>query len=170
VGVAQVLEEPRIMGENHERVRQVATDEIDAERRLLRGVGQPRQSLHRLLEEIDRVDKRRAGSGISSGLPEVGNGLVPRLPPYRVMGQPLCPLTEAAGVMVLHGGDDGGMKQPTATVEEATVSDLVGQGVLERVFDVREQARFVEELGGLEPGEAVTSHAGPPRALIGTVR
>ncbi len=36
----------------------------------------------------------------------------------------------------------------------APIGDLVGEGVLEGVFEIREQAPLVEELGGLQTGEA----------------
>jgi len=84
-GLAQVLEEPLGFGENHEWVRQVATDQINAERRVLNGLGQPRQGLHRLLEEGRRLAVRRPGPGISSCLPQVSHGLLPRFPSHRVM-------------------------------------------------------------------------------------
>ena len=45
-------------------------------------------------------------------------------------------------------------------LKEAPVGHLVGQGVLEGVLDVGEQARLVEELGGLEPGEALGQRVG----------
>ncbi len=42
---------------------------------------------------------------------------------------------------------------PPALVEEASVGHLVRERVLERVFEVGEEARLVEELGRLEMGE-----------------
>ena len=45
-------------------------------------------------------------------------------------------------------------RRPTPLLEEAPVGDLVRERVLEGVFEVREEARLVEELGGLEVGRA----------------
>jgi hypothetical protein len=38
-------------------------------------------------------------------------------------------------------------------LQEASVGDVVGEGVLERVLEVGEEARFIQELSGLEVGE-----------------
>ena len=57
------------------------TDEIDGPRGILGGVGQSRQRLRRLLEEIHRLDERRSGSSISAGLPEVRSQPCPTLRP-----------------------------------------------------------------------------------------
>ena len=152
-GFAQVLEEPLVVREHLERVHQVAADEVNAERRVLGGVGQSRQGLDRLLEEGHRRAVCRPGPGVSSRPPEVGHGLLPHFASHRVMGEPLRLLAQATGGVMLHGFDDSGMELPTAIVEEASVGDLVGQGVLERVLEIGKEARLVEELGGLQPGE-----------------
>ena len=45
------------------------------------------------------------------------------------------------------------MQGATALLEQAAVRYLVGQGVLERVLQLREQRRLVHKLGRLELGE-----------------
>src|SRR4029453_14426559 len=46
------------------------------------------------------------------------------------------------------------MKTAPPVLKEAPVRNVVGQCVLERVLEVREQPGFVEELGSLEVGQA----------------
>ena len=89
------------------------------------------------------------------------------------MGQALDVLREPLGVEALDGLDGPGVERAPAVLEEAPVGHLVGQRVLEGVLDVGEQARLVEELGRLEPGEALGqrvrgSPATPASTAIGT--
>ena len=55
------------------------------------------------------------------------------------------------------------MECAPAVLEHAPVGDLVGEGVLEGVLKIREEARLVKELGGLEVGKPV------PKAGFGHV-
>ena len=71
------------------------------------------------------------------------------------MGQALNVLRESPGVASLDGLDGPGVESTSALLQEAPIGHLVSQRVLEGVLNVREQARFVEELGRLEPGEAI---------------
>jgi hypothetical protein len=50
----------------------------------------------------------------------------------------------------LQGCDDAGMQRPPPLLEKAAVGDLVGEGVLEGVLVLREEARLVEKLGRLQ--------------------
>jgi len=86
---------------------------------------------------------------------EIGNGLLPRLAPERVVGQPLDVLPEPLGVAALDGLDRPGVESAPAVLKEASLGQLVSQRVLEGVLDVGEQARLVQELGRLQPGEAL---------------
>jgi hypothetical protein len=52
------------------------------------------------------------------------------------------------------GLDNVGVHVAPTLLEQAAIGDLVGEGVLEGVGMVREQARLVEELGGLEVHQA----------------
>ena len=56
----------------------------------------------------------------------------------------------------LDGVDDVGVERAPPLLEQAAVGDLVRQGVLEGVLEIREEAGLVEELGGLEVGEPAT--------------
>jgi hypothetical protein len=71
------------------------------------------------------------------------------------MRQALGVLRQPLRVETLDGRDRPGVERAAANLEEASVGHLVGERVLEGVLDVREQACLVQELGGLEPGEAL---------------
>jgi hypothetical protein len=73
-----------------------------------------------------------------------------------MVGEPLRLLTQAIRVVPLDGGDDGGVELPATIVEESSVGDLMGQRVLERVFQIGKQAGLVEELGRLQVEEPAT--------------
>ena len=73
------------------------------------------------------------------------------------MGEPLHVLIEAVGIATLHRLENACMQRASTLLEEAPVGHLVGQRVLERVLDLREESRFVEELRRLEPHESLTN-------------
>jgi hypothetical protein len=50
--------------------------------------------------------------------------------------------------------DDAHMERPPLLLEQRLVGHLLGEGVLEGVFDVGGESRLVEELGGLQMDEA----------------
>jgi hypothetical protein len=108
----------------------------------------------RLLETGRRLSVGRACEGLGAGLTEVGNRLLPQLAPDGVVGQPLDLFGWALGVKRLDGVDDPGVERAPAVLEHASVGDLGGEHVLEGVLEIREEPRLVEELGGLEVGEA----------------
>ena len=69
------------------------------------------------------------------------------------MGQPLDLLGQPVGIEPLDRLHDPRVEGPPALAEEAAVGHLVRQRVLERVLEVGKEARLVEELRGLQPGE-----------------
>jgi hypothetical protein len=69
------------------------------------------------------------------------------------MGEPLDVLTEAISVERLDCVHDSRVKVAAPLVQQTAVRDLMRKRVLEGVFEVWEEARLVEELGGLEMGE-----------------
>src|SRR5688500_15622577 len=101
---------------------------------------------------------------LGASLAQVVHSLCPELPPQRVVREALDVLGEAAGMQSLDGLDNTGVQRPAAILEQAPISDLVGQRVLEGVFDIREQAGLVEELSGLQVGETL---AQPVLAQLG---
>ena len=71
-------------------------------------------------------------------------------PSKRVVSQALGVLGEAVGVERLDRADDLRVQRTPSLVQDAAVGDLVRQGVLERVFEIRKQPCLVEELRGLQ--------------------
>ena len=75
-----------------------------------------------------------------------------------VFGQPV-------RIQRLEGVDDARVKRSSPLLQQAVVGDLVGQRVLERVLERREQVDFVDELGRLQMREPdsqrVFGHAVP---------
>jgi hypothetical protein len=53
----------------------------------------------------------------------------------------------------LHGADEAAMQCPSPFLEQRFVGHLLGEGVLEGVLPLGEEARLVEELGPLELGQ-----------------
>ena len=80
------------------------------------------------------------------------------------MGELLDVLREASRIEVLDGFDDPGMEGAPPLLKQAAVCHLVGQRMLERVFEVREKPRLVEELRRLQVGEAA------PKRILGRAR
>ena len=72
-----------------------------------------------------------------------------------MVGQPVDLLDQPVGVELFDGLDDPRMENAPPLLQEAPIGNLVGEGVLEGVFEIREQAYLVEKLGGLKVGEAV---------------
>ena len=62
-------------------------------------------------------------------------------------------LTQPVRVQPLDGLDDCSVERPPPVPEQALVGYLVGQRVLERVLEIREKARLIEELRRLEAAE-----------------
>jgi hypothetical protein len=59
----------------------------------------------------------------------------------------------AVAMDVFNRVHDQRMERAAAIVEQAGVGDIVGQGVLEGVLQLGEEACLVEELGGLQTGK-----------------
>ena len=79
------------------------------------------------------------------------------------MGQTLQVLGETIAMEPLDRRRDPRVQLTTTLPEHAAVRDLVRQGVLERVLDVRRRARLVEEFRSLEAAQA-------PRQRVVTFR
>jgi hypothetical protein len=74
------------------------------------------------------------------------------------VGQELHLLAQPISMQLFYGGHDPGVKRAASVLEEGAVRHVVGERVLERVLDVRENASLVEELGHLEVGEHAAQH------------
>ena len=67
------------------------------------------------------------------------------------MGEPVDVLDQPVRVECFEARDDGRVKGALLIPPEAAVGHLMGQGVLERVREVRDEASLVDELRRLEP-------------------
>ena len=118
---------------------------------------QMRQGTERLLEVPHGLAVGRPRQGLLPRLPAVRQGLVPHLAPQGMVGQPFhlsLRQPPRSPAKRLQGLDDPGMERAPPLLEQRLIGHLLGQGVLEGVLDVGEEARLVEELGGLQMGEA----------------
>ena len=69
------------------------------------------------------------------------------------MSQPVHLLGEPPGPQLLDDRHQARVEPAALAVQQRAVGDLVGEGVLERVLEVGEEARLVQELGGLQVGQ-----------------
>jgi hypothetical protein len=68
-----------------------------------------------------------------------------------MVGQAFDVLAEPIGIAPLDRLHDLAVEAAAPVLEQAPVGDVVCEGMLEGVLDVREDSRLVQELGGLEP-------------------
>ena len=73
-----------------------------------------------------------------------------------MVGEPLGVVGQPVGVDALEGLDDASVQDAAALVEQSAVRHLVRQRVRERVLDLREELRLVDELCGAQAIEAPT--------------
>jgi hypothetical protein len=99
---------------------------------------------------------------LPAGLPQKGHGLFPHSALERVMGEPFDVFGESVRIEMLDGLNDFGVEGTPSLLRKTPIGDLVREGVLERVFELRKEARFVEELGGLQAGEATVERQPGP--------
>ena len=152
LGLTKVAQDLFEFSERKKRLSKVKP-QIDG---LLQRVASLRKVLEgseRLFEEDHRLPIGRAGHGFVSSLAAVAQRLVPALSSLGVVGQALDVLGKSVGIERLDGGDDARVQRLAAFLEKAAVGHLMGQGVLERVLQRREQARFVEEFRRLKMGQ-----------------
>jgi hypothetical protein len=71
-----------------------------------------------------------------------------------MVGQAFHVLGQALGIEGLQGLDNPGVQAAPPLLQEAAVGHLMRQGVLKGVLVLREETRFVQELGRLELCEA----------------
>ena len=81
-----------------------------------------------------------------------------------MVGQPFDLLGQTVGIEPFDGFDDAGVQGPPPLLQETAVGHLVGEGVLEGVLELGEEAGLVEELGGLQVAEAAA------QLLLGQLR
>src|SRR5215470_18869508 len=74
-----------------------------------------------------------------------------------MVSQGLDLLVQPIGVERFEGLHDPGMEGTPPVMEHAGVRHFMGEGVLERVFEIREDACLVKELGRLQVGESLVN-------------
>ena len=159
----EMLEKRRVLAERGQRVAKLKAkvDRFRHERWALREMLQRPQ---RLREVGRRLPVRGARSGFRARLTQIRERLVPDFAVEGVVGELLDVLREASRIEVLDGLDDPGMEGAPPLLKQAAVRHLVGQRMLERVFEVGEKLRLVEELRRLQVGEAA------PKRILGRAR
>jgi hypothetical protein len=70
-----------------------------------------------------------------------------------MVGQAVDVLRQAIGVEPLEGLHDPRVEGPASLLEQAPIRHVMGQGVLEGIFQRGEEARLIEELGRLQVHE-----------------
>ena len=103
------------------------------------------------LEMRDGLTDRGASDGLGGGFPQARDRLLPVLAFEGMVGEALDVFGTAIGVEMLDGVGDSRVQDPPPFLEETGIGDVVGERVLEGVFEIGEEARFVDELGRLEP-------------------
>jgi hypothetical protein len=109
LGFAQMRGEPLEIAKREERGSKVEA-QIDGLLERLAGLGQMLEGHQRLLEVSDRFSIRRSRERPSSGLTEVGRGLLPRLAPEGVVGKPLDVLGQPVRIGSFDGADDASVQ------------------------------------------------------------
>ena len=97
-------------------------------------VGQVRQGLERLVVVGHRLAERGAGPGPGTGLLAVGHSLVPHLAPHSMVRQAFDLLGYPLGRERFEGLNKARVQHPSPLQQEAVVSHLVREGMLEGVF------------------------------------
>src|SRR5262249_14162116 len=149
LGLAQMLEHLPAFTELAQHWSQF---EANFEGLLQRGLAlrQSLENTHRLLEPGPSVRERRSRGRLSSGLLKLMSRLPVRRAPAGVRGEPLALLPEPVGVQLFYGIHDARVDVAAALVEHPSVGDVVGEGVLEGVLQVREELRRVEKFSSLQ--------------------
>src|SRR2546422_5707400 len=152
---AKVIEDSLELSERVERIAKLQ-QEINPLLDRSSALREMPEGFERLFKARDGFPIGRAGGGLRPGLAGIGDGLVPDLAPEGMVGETIDVLGQPGGVQLFDRRHDASVKGPPSVSKEARVGDLVGQGVLERVFQLRHELRLVQKLASLKPDEAVT--------------
>jgi hypothetical protein len=153
LGLAQQGQDAPIVTQRPER-RAQGDAEIDGLLACVALLRQMREGTERLLEGPHGLTVGRSCHGFLSRLPTVYQGLGPHLAPEGMVGQPFHLLGHLVSGKCLQGRDDPSMECPPPLLEQRLIGHLLGEGVLEGILDVGEEARLIEEFGGLQMCEA----------------
>src|SRR5262245_12509933 len=114
---------------------------VDGPPQRLRTRRQPGQELERLLEALPALRDGPTGADLAARLAEIVHGLVPDSAADGVMREQLHGRDGGTLLELLHRLDYRGVERGLPLVEEATVGNLVSEGVLEGVLGARERTR-----------------------------
>jgi len=132
--------------------------ETDLEAHLQGGFGlrERLQDAESLIKTGPGIEECRPRGRLETGLPEVGHGLLVQFAPHGVMSQAFDLLREPLRVQRLDRLHDASVQSSPPVLQDAPVGHLVRERMLEGVFEVREDARLVQELGGLKMTQSPT--------------
>ena len=154
---AQEVEDTRLFAERHQGIAQVES-QINSLFQRVAVLGEMFQGRQRLLKTRYGFAVRRTSGRPGSGLPAIGQGLVPHCTPEGMVRQAVHLFGQVVRGEVFEHLDNAGMQAPPSLLEQTAVGDLMRQGVLEGEFALREQPGLVEELSGLQVGQATLQH------------
>ena len=150
--LAQALQRRAKLSELGQNRPQLETDlEALFQRGLVRR--QRFEDRQRLLVAGPGVPQRRPSGRLVAGPPEIVRCLLVHVATGGMMGKPFHVLIKAVRIELLHRLENAGVERATTIPEEACVSDLMSQRVLEGVLELGEEPRLVEELRRLQPCE-----------------
>ena len=115
---------------------------------------QVRTCLEGLLKGGHRLAERGPVVGPGTGLPAVGDGLLPDLPPQSMVRQAFNLLGSPLGRERLKGLDNARVQPPPPLQQKATVGHLVRQGMPEGVLLLGKQTGLIQEFRRLEVRQA----------------
>jgi hypothetical protein len=118
------------------------------------------QRAQRLLEERQRLAVGRPRHRLAGRLAQVADRLEPQLGAQRVVGEALDVLGPPVRVERLQRVHDASVQVAALLLEQTRVDDVVGEGMSERVGEVRIEARRVEELRLLQLGQVAEELVG----------
>jgi hypothetical protein len=121
-------------------------------------VGEMLEGGQGLLKSRDNLPVGRARIRLQTGLMAVGDGFLPHLAPERMRGEDFDLLGQPVSGECFERLHDAGMEGAPPFLKQAAVGHLVRQGVFEGVFPLRKQAGLIEQLGGLQVGQAALEH------------
>src|SRR5262245_56112209 len=113
------------------------------------------EGLEGLLEGGHSFTERGAIVGFGTGLPTVSHGLVPGRASQGMVREAVDLLVQPVANQLLQHLHNLGMQGPSPLLEQTAVGHLLGEGVLEGVLDVGQEACLIEELSGLQVSETV---------------
>src|SRR3990172_1772825 len=108
------------------------------------------ESFQRLLKVRRCLFVRRSSGRLPTSFMEISHSFIPHLASKRMVGKPLHLFGQAIRIESFNSLDDPGMENTPPFLKEAPVGDLVGQRMLEGVFELGEETRLVNKFSGLK--------------------